>query len=227
MKPIKEYNCSQEKLNPKKFFPVILFLFGFAFSFVLLLSASAESQTLKSISGNDTAFRNKISAGFYNSQSNDDIGSFDIKPEFLLDVMGDETAFAIGINMELEFISTRKTSWVISLTPYLKSVPSQEFVRLSGIILTGGRKFYFNDSKARGYFTINLGGYIGSTSTAGLSQSKSSLAFVILPAFGFEYNFSDAIKFESELKIPFLFPGGLYGYGAILPGMNAGIGFLF
>ncbi len=223
MKPIKEYNCSQEKLNPKKFFPVILFLFGFA----LLLSVSAESQTLKSISGKDTEIRNKISAGFYNSQSNDDIGSFDIKPEFLLDVMSDETAFAIGINMELEFISTRKTSWVISLTPYLKSVPYQEYVRLSGIILTGGRKFYFNDSKARGYFTINLGGYIGSTSTAGLSQSKFSIAFVISPAFGFEYNFSDAIKFETELKTLFLFPGGMYGYGVILPGINAGIGFLF
>ena len=205
----------------KNTFPAIVIIF-----FILFVS-SAESQTLKSISGKDSEIRNKISAGFYNLQSNDDIGSFDIKPEFLLDVMGDTKTFALGITLELELISIRDASWVISFTPLMKKNASKEYFRFSGVILTGGRKFYFNNSKARGYFTINLGGSIGSTSKAGLSQSNSGIAFVISPAFGFEYKFSDAMKFETEIKSPYLIPGGLYGIGVIYPGINAGIGFLF
>lgn len=95
----------------KNTFPAIVIIF-----FILFVS-SAELQTLKSISGKDSEIRNKISAGFYNLQSNDDIGSFDIKPEFLLDITGDTKTFALGITLELELISIRDASWVISFTP--------------------------------------------------------------------------------------------------------------
>jgi hypothetical protein len=214
MKPIKEYNCSQEKLNPKKFFPVILFLFGFA----LLLSVSAESQTLKSISGKDTEIRNKISAGFYNSQSNDDIGSFDIKPEFLLDVMGDETRYLLGITLEVELTTSKKASWIISATPLIRTFISNDnspdYLRLLGLVLTGGRKYYFNESRIRGYFSMNAGLFIG-------DGFKSAF----YPAFGLEYKLSDAIKFETELKATLFFP--VFTSAALFPGINAGIGFLF
>jgi len=211
---MKEYKCTQEKPNLKKLFSVILFLLGFA----LFLSASAETQTLKSISGKDTEIRNKISSGFYNSQSNDDIGSFDIKPEFLLDVMGDQGRYLLGITLEVELTTSKNASWIISATPlirkYISGDNSPDYFQFMGIVLTGGRKYYFNESGIRGYFSMNAGFIIG-----------NGFSFALCPAFGLEYKLSDAIKFETELKTPLFFP--VFTGAALFPGINAGVGFLF
>lgn len=182
--------------------------------FVILFVSSAESQTLKSNFGRDTGMRNKISASFYNLQSNDDIGSFDIKPEFLLDITGDQTTYLLGITLEVELTSSKKTSWVISFTPLMNRNASKEYLRILGVSLTGGRKFYFNDSRVRGYFSMNAGFLIG---------KGFRLAFY--PAFGLEYKFSDAMKFETEIKSPLFFP--VFTSAGLYPGINAGIGFLF
>lgn len=171
-------------------------------------------QTLKSISGRDTEIRNKISAGFYNLQSNDDIGSFDIKPEFLLDITEDNKSYMLGITLEVELISSQKTSWVISSTPLIRRDSYKEYLRILGITLTGGGKFYFNNGKVRGYFSINGGFLIGNGFRLALS-----------PNFGLEYKFSEAMKFETEIKSPLFFP--VYIGAAVYPGINAGIGFLF
>lgn len=184
------------------------------FIFIILVLSSAESQTLKSISGRDTEMKKKISAGFYNSQSNDDIGSFDIKPELLLDVIGGETSYMYGITLEVELISSQKTSWVISSTPLIRRDSYEEYLRILGITSTGGGKFYFNNGIVRGYFSINGGFLIGNGFRLALS-----------PNFGLEYKFSDVIKFETEIKSPLFFP--VYIVAAVYPGINAGFGFLF
>lgn len=127
MKPIKEYICSQEKLNRKKFFPVILFLFGFAFSFALLLSASAESQTLKSISGKDTSitsepeFKRRFG---WNIKAGSGIYHF-------------EDAI-YEINGEMEYFTRKEHSFAINVSQIFS-----EKIVFSNLI-TAAPKIYFN-----------------------------------------------------------------------------------
>jgi hypothetical protein len=189
-----------------KIFVIILF-------FILYIS-SGESQSLKSISGKDTEMKKKNFACFYNLQYNDDIGSFDIKPEFLLDFWEDNPTYIFGITLEVELTSSKKTSWVITSTPLIRRDSYKEYLRILGISLTGGGKFYFNNGKVRGYFLINGGFLIGNGFRLALS-----------PNFGLEYKFSEAVKFETEIKSPLFFP--VFIGAAVYPGINAGVGFLF
>ena len=210
MKPIKEYNCSQEKLNPKKFFPVILFLFGFAFSFVLLLSASAESQTLKSISGKDTLNpSDRIPEYSY---------SVDLKPELCF--LGDE--YFVGLCAEIDSRQSRYISIVFSLSADFaikkkdntkNNATEKVTSRVSFMSL--GPKFHFNDDKVNGFASI----YVGY-----LKSDSESLLF-ISPSIGFEYYFEEKLKFEIEFKVRA--SPDLLSSSAISTALNAGIGFLF
>lgn len=182
--------------------------------FVILSVSSAESQSLNRLSAKDTIIFHGITEKLYNTQTEDDIGSFDVKPEFLLDVTGDEKTYMFGITLEVELTTSQKTSWLISATPLIKKYISEDYLQFQGLVLTGGRKFYFNDSRVRGYFSMNAGFIIG---------KGFRLAFT--PAFGFEYKFSDVIKFGTEIKSPLFFP--VFTSAGLYPGINAGIGFLF
>jgi len=192
---MKEYKCTQEKLNPKKLFPVILFLLGFA----LLLSASAESQTLKSISGKDkpeTLSGNKTNKAFS--------GNFKLSAKLNR---------GYGVLAEFQYSPSMKNAWVFSFQHLVREDIGARHV--NALFITLGPKFYFSDNDLKGYFSFNFG-------ILSQPDAERKLLFALLFGLGIQYDINESINLNAEIKPNLNLPWDLEN--GLMLFLNAGIG---
>jgi hypothetical protein len=173
-------------------------------SIFIIFIDTAQSQSLKSISGNNYSKKTALNESF----------SLILKLNYYFHIADvNDIEHGYGFLGETQLMTTRYFGWLVTanvLALVKKDHDGINYTKFGGFVLTTGPKLYFNMSKLQGYTSIGLGAGIGG----------GSIALAVTPALGMEYKISNTVSINLETKSNIYLPAG---YPSLSQFINAGI----